>query len=720
MMFDDILINNRNNDDSANIGDQITYVHSRLRCILKKSILSASIVALTLCMQCCNKNGLKSCSSSILGVLDPQASSTKEHEQGSDQQPFFLRRRQLRQLAMSSSLLFGGGKAVDPASSYKDPKSVELKSKQPPPQFELYHLPPPTIQNQQDQELQEDREEAEVRRNEGSHDKFDILAIGGTVTMGGRLDSIRESYPYLLGGSHVHVISHPYESVEYLSLCLDTILSEEHDHRQHQQKEQISSTTDPTHHAWNPNYRHTHYDVILLEFSMIESYITLAIETHLPLLLHRLRQRYPDALIVYVHLWPMVAMVEEESTGIKPGNLVPSEEDLTLLKWQWIQDSPIYRFPPKLESIIQDLHGGYIYYLPFHSSTPQESDWFLTDWWHLSKMGHEGVAQGIKDLLISQKVKLEKQRLSTEDYQQPYKGDQCISWFTNGIIPPLQYAGGELANVYETNPILPKNKYVLDAVDATTTLTIHNPFSSSIPIYISYLTATEPVEIAIVQVYIKHSSASSQLDNNDKQDSNSIKKILIDPNVDTAQFLPSIQLIDLAYPGDNTIYVETLKLRQNPFRMIGVFLSCGGNSYTCSTPTTATATLDQPISIIQKNQEQPQTNKLTFDTSYTNKATEIIKFPSSTLDSSSNKASTDVSSSTTTTTTATTTTNSNSPIRILALGGSNTWGAFIPDRYRAYPWLIEEAFNGALSSKEYVDNIAMRATGAGKVQWLQM
>lgn len=79
-----------------------------------------------------------------------------------------------------------------------------------------------------------------------------------------------------------------------------------------------------------------------------------------------------------------------------------------------------------------------------------------------------------------------------------------------------------------------------------------------------------------------------------------------------------------------------------------------------------------------------------------------------------------VSSSTTTTTTEPTTTNSNLPIHILALGGSNTWGAFIPDRYRAYPWLIEEAFNGALSSKEYVDNIAMRATGAGKVQWLQM
>jgi hypothetical protein len=503
--------------------------------------------------------------------------------------------------------------------------------------------------------------------------------------------------------------------VEYLSLCLDTILSEEHHHRQYQQKEQSSSTADPNHHAWNPNYHHTHYDVILLEFSMIESYVTLAIETHLPLFLHRLRQRYPDALIVYVHLWPMVAMVEEETTGIKPGNLVPSEEDLTLLKWQWIQDSPIYRFPPKLESIIQDLHGGYIYYLPFHSSTPQESDWFLTDWWHLSKMGHEGVAQGIKDLLISQKVKLEKQRSSTADYQQPYKGDQCISWFTNGIVP-LQYAGGELANVYEANPILPKNKYVLDAIDTTTTLTAHNPFTSSIPIYISYLTATEPVEISIVHVYIKNSSASSQFDN-DRQNSNSIKKILIDPNVDTTQFLPSIQLIDLAYPGDNTIYVETLELRQNPFRIIGIFLSCGSNSYSCSTMTTATATLAQPTSIIQKNQEQPQT-KLSFDTSSTNKATETTKFPSSTLDTSSNRASTDFSSSTITTTTIST--NSNSPIRILALGGSNTWGAFIPDRYRAYPWLIEEAFNGALSSKEYVDNIAMRATGAGKVQWLQM
>lgn len=676
-----MLTLDRNSDENDINNEQIIYDHHGWKRILTKAALSLSILVLTLCIQLYNG----------MGLLDPRATKEK-YEQGSDQEPIFLvGSRHLRQLAMSSSLLFGGNTAVDPASSYKDPKSVQLKAKQPPPQFELYHLPPPTIQSQQEE--QEEREGAEVKQNEGKHEKFDVLAIGGTVTMGGRLESIRESYPYLLGASHVHVISHPYESVEYLSLCLDTILSEEHKHRQYQQNEQISTTADR--HPWSPKYHHTHYDVILLEFSMIESYVTLAMEAHLPLFLHRLRQRYPDALIVYVHLWPMVAIVEEESTGIKPGNLVPSEEDLTLLKWQWIQDSPIYRFPPKLESIIQDLHGGYIFYLPFHSSTPQESDWFQTDWWHLSKMGHEGVAQGIKDLLISQKVKLEKQRPSNMHHQQPYKKDHCTSWFTNGNIP-LQYAGGELANVYEANPILPKNKYVLEAMDASTTLTVHNPFTSSLPIYISYLTSSEPVESSIVHVYIKHSSASSYNDN-ERQDSNSIKNILIDPNVDVAQLLPSIKLIDLAYPGDNTIYVETSELRQSPFRIVGIFLSCGSNSYSCP------ATLDPSTLKIQQNPQQLQT-KISFNTSSLDTAAVTTEFTSS-LDTSSNKAFTSTII----------TTNSNSPIRILALGGSNTWGAFIPDRYRAYPWLIEEAFNGVLSSKEYVDNVAMRATGAGKV-----
>jgi hypothetical protein len=42
-----------------------------------------------------------------------------------------------------------------------------------------------------------------------------------------------------------------------------------------------------------------------------------------------------------------------------------------------------------------------------------------------------------------------------------------------------------------------------------------------------------------MHIYIKHSSASSQLENN-SQESNSIKKILTDPNVDISQFIPSI------------------------------------------------------------------------------------------------------------------------------------------------------------------------------------
>ncbi len=205
-----------------------------------------------------------------------------------------------------------------------------------------------------------------------------------------------------------------------------------------------------------------------------------------------------------------------------------------------------------------------------------------------------------------------------------------------------------------------------------------------------------------MHVYIKHSSASSY-NENERQDSNSVKNILIDPNVDVAQLLPSIQLIDLAYPGDTVIYVETSEVRQNPFRIVGIFLSCGGNIYSCSATSTATATLDPPTFKIQQNPQQLQ-SKISFNTSSTYIAAETTESMSS-LDTFGNTAFPST----------TITTNSNAPIRILALGGSNTWGAFIPDRYRAYPWLVEEAFNGVLSSKENVDNVAMRATGAGKV-----
>jgi hypothetical protein len=59
------------------------------------------------------------------------------------------------------------------------------------------------------------------------------------------------------------------------------------------------------------------------------------------------------------------------------------------------------------------------------------------------------------------------------------------------------------------------------------------------------------------------------------------------------------------------------------------------------------------------------------------------------------------------------------PIQILALGGSVTWGATLPNRYDAYPWLLGKAFNSnlltlgnAVDFKAYVDNKAMRATGA--------
>lgn len=47
------------------------------------------------------------------------------------------------------------------------------------------------------------------------------------------------------------------------------------------------------------------------------------------------------------------------------------------------------------------------------------------------------------------------------------------------------------------------------------------------------------------------------------------------------------------------------------------------------------------------------------------------------------------------------------PLNVLALGGSVTWGGYIPNRYNAFPFLL-----GHLHKDSKIDNLAIRATGA--------
>jgi hypothetical protein len=75
-------------------------------------------------------------------------------------------------------------------------------------------------------------------------------------------------------------------------------------------------------------------------------------------------------------------------------------------------------------------------------------------------IGGTCIRRGIKELHRGSKIYFSKgeERSYTVDDQQPFKGDQCISRFVNRIIQ-VKYAGGELANIYKANPILPCNNF---------------------------------------------------------------------------------------------------------------------------------------------------------------------------------------------------------------------------------------------------------------------
>jgi hypothetical protein len=150
------------------------------------------------------------------------------------------------------------------------------------------------------------------------------------------------------------------------------------------------------------------FDVILLEYSLNGL-------DGMPLLLKRLRQRYPKALILYVHLWSLRMSVDNAITGVKPREelnrgLPFKEADQNInnllsdpsAKWTWApkmkQDS---------EAIARDAQvqleavGGYFYQVPMPES-PQiafDDHWFGPDFHHLSSQGHAMVADHLVKLL---------------------------------------------------------------------------------------------------------------------------------------------------------------------------------------------------------------------------------------------------------------------------------------------------------------------------------
>lgn len=128
-----------------------------------------------------------------------------------------------------------------------------------------------------------------------------ILALGGSVTWGATLANRYDAYPWLLGKAfnnnlltldnsadftaYVDNKAMRATGADYPSICLESIVS-------------------PT----------KSYDIILFDFVMNGT-------NGFPLLIKRLRERYPKAILIYVHIWSLVHLARHPVTKQKPRSI---------------------------------------------------------------------------------------------------------------------------------------------------------------------------------------------------------------------------------------------------------------------------------------------------------------------------------------------------------------------------------------------------------------
>lgn len=114
--------------------------------------------------------------------------------------------------------------------------------------------------------------------------KLRILTLGGSVTWGAEMEDRKDAYPFRLQNEHGHVVTNLAirgTGAAYPAQCITSML----------QEQEISDESS----SYDPNEP---FDVIIFEFSLngLQGF---------ELLIQRLRERFPDALFIYVDMFSL-------------------------------------------------------------------------------------------------------------------------------------------------------------------------------------------------------------------------------------------------------------------------------------------------------------------------------------------------------------------------------------------------------------------------------
>lgn len=379
--------------------------------------------------------------------------------------------------------------------------------------------------------LQEAQPHAPPRR------ALNVLSLGGSVTWGSGLQERRDlAFPSLLLKDPNLIarsdnLAIRASSAVWPSQCLQTMIRQE-----------VPMTT--------PN-EEIEYDVIILEFSLNGL-------MGLQLLIHRIRRRYPNALLIYIDLY----------SNRKPGysNCIGGGCRMT---------------PMRLQGLVDLLNkvGAQLVQLPRprdaqHWENDSVKQWFAQDNHHLSAVGHEWVANQVLQMISQHPtVGTNSGGMSHGGNQEQgdwLEGDLCFSWFKSGHVPEtndfsrLKLEGGTLNE-------FAKLKY---AYEIPAHASIHVDTSS-------LLKGSAP----LVLVYMTKQNLYPRVSINLNDDTTFLEMDSISPAKWADDHVTATQSLGIVEPSSNIhVEIETLrKLGSNedayPFRLVGIIMCAACRSF---------------------------------------------------------------------------------------------------------------------------------------------
>jgi len=370
---------------------------------------------------------------------------------------------------------------------------------------------------------------------------LNILAFGTSQTWGHGLTDRRLAYPFLISpdATHVDNLALPATAADHPSLCLESMI---------------------------PDAENKNYDLIMFEYPSNQS-------DGVRLLLLRLRERWPKAIIMFVHVWHFVgrARVPENGQLLTPGQKGFDET----LPWEWkegdtfsISTNPSrdcpreYCYLGEMMDLLKEVDG--VAYLMDPITTPQEvlkQKWFAEDWHHLTQEGHKNVAVGVANMLRDDKDLWEQAFSNDKPLGSWSMGDQCYNWYFSGEIN-VEYTGAEFN--------CEQNRYNMACsleIDPTNggTVTFESDFDRIVPVAIGYITKGFPDTFPTAMVQLNDDEpmrVNPDFDRTTRIQAKSISKVTSYIQIGSAQ------------PGRNIIKITPTEVTPSPFQLIGVYL-CG-------------------------------------------------------------------------------------------------------------------------------------------------